>query len=124
MQHIYHITTADAWRQAQQKGVYTAPSLQTEGFIHCSTRAQVLPVANAFYRDVPDLLLLTIAPDSLTASLKWEAPAHPNPDNTPVDSAADLFPHVYGDIAISAIVNVSPLCTDRTGTIIFCEDET
>jgi uncharacterized protein (DUF952 family) len=34
---IYHITTNAEWQNAQTKGEYTAPSLQTEGFIHCST---------------------------------------------------------------------------------------
>lgn len=38
---ILHITTPDAWAEAQQQGQYRADSLASEGFIHCSTVAQV-----------------------------------------------------------------------------------
>src|SRR5687767_9633095 len=97
MTHIYHITTRDAWQQAQADGQYTAPSLESEGFIHCSTDAQVVQVANAFYRNVPHLVLLCIEPEKLTAELKWEAPAHPS-SHEDVPSDSQLFPHVYGTI--------------------------
>ena len=47
---IYHITSRSAWDEAKARGEYRAPSLESEGFIHCSTRNQLLQVANAFYR--------------------------------------------------------------------------
>ena len=43
---IFHITTREAWRQAVAVGRYTAPSLDKEGFIHCSTHEQVVETAN------------------------------------------------------------------------------
>ena len=46
---IFHITPRTAWDEAQQRGNYRAESLATEGFIHCSTISQVLPVAENFY---------------------------------------------------------------------------
>ena len=39
---ILHITSKSEWAAAQTRGEYSAPSLQTEGFIHCSTEDQVL----------------------------------------------------------------------------------
>ncbi len=33
---IYHVTTAEAWKEAQQNGFYEAASLKEEGYIHCS----------------------------------------------------------------------------------------
>jgi len=105
MTRIYHITTRSAWEQAQSDGQYTAPSLQSEGFIHCSTSAQVVEVANAFYRDVPNLVILCIEPDMLTSELKWEAPAHPSA-HADAPSDAQLFPHVYGAINLDVVVAV------------------
>jgi uncharacterized protein (DUF952 family) len=102
---IYHITTRGAWQQAQAYGQYTAPSLQSEGFIHCSTAAQVLQVANAFYRDVPHLVLLCIEPEKLSSDLKWEAPAHPSA-HAAAPSDSQLFPHVYGAINLDAVADV------------------
>ena len=110
---IYHITTQSAWNTAQTQGVYSADSLANEGFIHCSSRQQIIPVANAFYRDVDDLILLCIEEDKLTSPLKWEAPAHPNP-NTPIEDQ-DLFPHIYGTINPDAVIQVVPLLRKANG---------
>jgi uncharacterized protein (DUF952 family) len=96
---ILHITTAPEWAAAQTAGEYRAPSLDSEGFIHCSLPTQVTHVADWFYRDVPDLALLCIDPDVLTSELRWEPSA---------DSFAGEFPHVYGPIALAAVVEVMP----------------
>jgi uncharacterized protein (DUF952 family) len=94
---IFHITTAPEWEAALAAGKYVAPSLETEGFIHCSLPTQVTHVADWFYRDVPDLVLLGIEPSNLTSPLRWEPSA---------DEFAGDFPHVYGPIAIEAVVSV------------------
>ena len=71
---IYHITSRRAWNEAQTQGVYRAESLDSEGFIHCSTEDQVIPVTLRFYKGRTDLLLLVIDPERLTSDLKWEPP--------------------------------------------------
>lgn len=106
MSLIYHITARADWDAAQIQGAYTAPSLHTEGFIHCSTAVQVVKVANAFYRDVPDCILLCIETHQLTAPMKWEAPNHPDPNNPPATVPQELFPHIYGAINLTAVVQV------------------
>lgn len=98
---IYHITSRAEWLAARERGAYAAPSLQSEGFIHCSTAEQVVPVANAFYRGRGGLVLLAIDEARLEAELKWEAPAGPPAEGI---SQADLFPHVYGAVNLSAVV--------------------
>jgi len=96
---ILHITTAPEWAAAKEAGEYRAPSLETEGFIHCSTPAQVVHVANWFYREIPDLVLLGIDPGGLESPLLWEAST---------DAFAGEFPHVYGPIALAAVLAVVP----------------
>ena len=100
---ILHITSKQEWLEAQTRGAYTAPSLQTEGFIHCSTDKQVTHVANAFYRGRSDLVLLVIDESKLESELKWEPPA-----GLPASgiSVTDLFPHVFGPIALTAVASV------------------
>ncbi len=113
---IYHITPQTEWQAAQTDGAYRAPSLATEGFIHCSTAKQVVAVANAFYRGQIDLVLLAIETGRLTAATRWEAPAHPNPDHpAPVDEA-DLFPHIYGAINVNAVTQVHAFPVNADGT--------
>jgi uncharacterized protein (DUF952 family) len=96
---IFHITTATEWAAARADGLYRAPSLDTEGFIHCSLPTQVNHVADWFYRDVSDLVLLCIEPGRLTSELRWEPSA---------DAFAGEFPHVYGPIAVDAVIAAVP----------------
>jgi uncharacterized protein (DUF952 family) len=103
---ILHITTAPEWAGAQAAGEYRAPSLDTEGFIHCSTPAQVVHVGDWFYREVPDLVLLCVDPGALTSAVLWEAST---------DAFAGEFPHVYGPIALEAVRAVVPWARGENG---------
>ena len=58
--YIVHICTRDSWKTTKEQGAYRTSSLEAEGFIHCSQPEQLLWVANNFYQDVPDLVLLWI----------------------------------------------------------------
>jgi release factor glutamine methyltransferase len=69
---ILHICQPEAWQAAQDIGSYTSASLSVEGYIHCSTPEQILQVANLFYREIPDLVLLWINPQSLSSEIRWE----------------------------------------------------
>ena len=100
---ILHITSKGEWLEAQQRGEYIAPSLETEGFIHCSTENQVLHVANAFYRGRTDLVLLKLDEAKLKPELKWEPPAG---SPAPGISDSDKFPHIFGPINLTAIASV------------------
>jgi uncharacterized protein (DUF952 family) len=110
---ILHITSRKEWLAAQAGGEYRAPSLDTEGFIHCSTEKQVLYVANAFYRGQKDLVLLVLDESRLKSTVKWEPPAG---SPAPGISEADQFPHVYGAINVDAVASVLDLVPDSDGT--------
>jgi uncharacterized protein (DUF952 family) len=108
---IYHITTQQA---------YTAPSLQSEGFIHCSTDKQVPHVANAFYKAQQGLVLLKLDETKIKSQVKWEAPAGPPANGI---SESDLFPHIYGVINLDAIASVIDFQPDSaTGLFSFPEN--
>jgi len=112
---IYHITSRAAWARAQTQGHYSAPSLESEGFIHFSTRDQVLQVANDFYRGQADLLLLCIDESRLASELRWEAPAHPTPEAAHKREQDAPFPHLYGVLNLDAVVAVYDFHAGRTG---------
>lgn len=110
---IFHITSRRAWNEAQRRGNYRPESLATEGFIHCSTISQVLPVAENFYKGQDGLVLLAVEPTLLSSDLKWEPPS----DGTPPPGVpqGDLFPHIYGPINVDAVVNVVDLEQNSQG---------
>ena len=104
---IFHITPRTAWDDAQHQGNYRAESLATEGFIHCSTISQVLPVAENFYKSQSQLVLLVIEPTLLSSPLKWEAPSGGSPP--PGVPKGDPFPHIYDPINLDAVIKVVDL---------------
>jgi uncharacterized protein (DUF952 family) len=110
---ILHITSRGEWNDAQGRDHYVAPSLETEGFIHCSTEKQVLHVANAFYRGKKDLVLLVIDETRLEPQLKWEPPAGPP---APGISETDSFPHIFGPINVAAVASVVIFVPASDGT--------
>lgn len=104
MSRIFHITGRADWAAAQAAGQYTAPSLQSEGFIHLSTVEQVIAVANSFYMGQVDLVLLSVDTGKITAPLKWEPPIGLPPPGGATDQ--QLFPHLYGPLNLPAVVAV------------------
>jgi uncharacterized protein (DUF952 family) len=95
---IYHITSAEEWKQALFNGFYEAASLKSEGFIHCSTESQVSGVLDRYFAGKENLLKLVIDTDKLTDELKFERSPSINED----------FPHVYGPINLDAVIGVLP----------------
>ena len=113
---IYHIAAASDWEDARRDSEYRVStrgmSLAEQGFIHASTEDQVAPVANAFYRDDDDLLVLVIDPDRLHPEIRYErAPGSETP-----------FPHIYGPLNVDAVVKTIPLTRNAEGRFHFTAD--
>ena len=104
---ILHITSRDVWQVAESQGEYRADSLETEGFIHCSTPAQVLFVANSGdrFRRLPAPVLLCIDPAKVTSEIR--------PEN--LEGGDSLFPHIYGPLNLDAVVTVLDFPPDANG---------
>ena len=103
---ILHITKQESWMEAKRTGKYVAGSLPKQGFIHCSTSEQVIPVANFLFRGQRGLVLLCIDEARLDAEVKYEN----------VEGGQKLFPHVYGPIPCDAVVGVLQFPPSDDGT--------
>ncbi len=94
---IYHLTTPEAWAEAQQSGRYERSTrdatLAEVGFVHCSERDQVARTLGAFYADLDEVVLLGV--DEAGLDVRRE----------PADG--QLFPHVYGPIPVASVVTVA-----------------
>jgi uncharacterized protein (DUF952 family) len=108
---ICHIVKRSEWMLAVARGSYAPASLQAEGYIHCSTLAQVIDTANRFYRGQDDLILLLIDESRLKAELKYEAPTMDRGE-----SSGELFPHLYGELNVDAVVRVVELPCEVDGS--------
>ena len=103
---LFHIATIDDW-EARSEIAYRPAGLADEGFVHCSVRRQLPGVAERYYRGRDDLLLLSLDPAGLTTDVVWED----------TSGRGQRFPHVYGPIALTAVVGVEPLTVADDGTI-------
>lgn len=106
---LHHLALADDWAGAVLAGEYTRStigrSLAEEGFIHMSRGRQVRATADRFYRGRTDVVLLTVDPDRLGAAVVDEAVGD------------DRFPHLYGPMPVSAVIDVRPLACRHDGTL-------
>ena len=106
-EHIYHIAREKDWLDGLEFGEYLAASLGSEGFIHCSTRKQVVNTANRHFNGASGLVLLEIDPSLSASEIRFES------------SQNDLFPHIYGPINLDAVVDVFRFLPDAVGKFHF-----
>lgn len=99
---IFHIAGGAAFAKRHEHspvGSYRSEMFATEGFIHCSTREQVIKVADDRFRRQTGLVLLCIDTDKVTAEIRYEN----------LEGGPELFPHIYGEINTDAVVQVAEL---------------
>lgn len=112
MTELFHLAEGPAWDTACATGRYEFSTrgltLAEVGFVHCSLAHQIRGVAERFYADADDLVLLVVDADRVGAPVVFEAP-------TP---GAEEFPHVYGPIPVEAVVDVRPVRRDATGRFV------
>ncbi len=95
----YHMLEPKDWNEACGKGFYEACSLKSEKFIHFSHLNQVERVANLFYQNIEEMLLLEVDPHLCSAEWLEE-------DS---EGTGELFPHLYGPLEVSAVKRVHQL---------------
>ena len=103
---IFHIARSEAWASCDAgassedqaaAGSYRPEMFPVEGFVHCSTRDQVVKVADIRFRGQKGLVLLCIDTDKVTAEIRYEN----------LEGGRELFPHIYGEINTDAVVRVA-----------------
>jgi uncharacterized protein (DUF952 family) len=109
MPTLYKIVAAAHWRAAEHDRIFRGSAADLrDGFIHFSTASQVEETAAKHFAGQSDLLLLSVDAAQCGAALKWEA-----------SRGGALFPHLYGELAPSAVTKVEPLPLSPDGRHIF-----
>jgi uncharacterized protein (DUF952 family) len=92
---ILHLSTPTDWTEARRTGAVAPASLASEGFVHCSTRAQLAGTLARHFRGAGPLVALVLDPGAIDADLRWDE-SYPG----------ERFPHVYAPIPVTAVVAV------------------
>jgi uncharacterized protein (DUF952 family) len=99
MATIYKIVTQDQWREAEKAGIFRgAPVDLADGFIHFSTAGQLAETAAKHFAGRDGLLLVAVDEATLGEALRYE-----------VSRGGALFPHLYGELPLSAALWVKPM---------------
>ena len=103
MTTIFHITTMAEANEAAKSGEYAPRAFEREGFIHCSYAHQVCNVANRRFKGRTDLVLFEIDRTKLPHKVIDEN----------LEGGTELFPHIYGRLAMSAVMQTHAFpCND------------
>ena len=106
---IYHLARADEWDAEGAAGTYAGGAQdRTDGFIHFSTKDQIVESAAKHRAGEEGLLLLAVESEKLGDALRWEP-----------SRGGSLFPHLYGTIPFAAVIRTAPLPFDANGRHIF-----
>lgn len=100
----YHLVPRAEWQAGEPTRPYLPAAFETDGFVHCTEGADELAAtANRYFSTFDgELLALVVDLAQVTAPVRYEDPRR-------------IYPHVYGPIERSAIVEVLVMRRDIDG---------
>jgi uncharacterized protein (DUF952 family) len=103
----YHLAPCSLWEAAHAAGRLVPERFAEEGFVHLTLGLdQLLVPANAYYRDDPrPHVALTVDLDALDCEVRFDAEPH-------------LYPHAYGPLPVTAVVEERPAHRAPDGTFL------
>ncbi len=108
---IYKIVPETLWQEARKNGVFEGAAIDlTDGYIHFSTAEQAKRTAELHFAGQTGLLLVAVDGAMLGEALRYEP-----------SRGGDLFPHLYANLPLDAVVWEKPLPLGDDGKHIFPE---
>jgi len=104
----YKILTGGQLAQLLADGTFAgAPVDLADGYIHLSTAGQAQGTLDKHFSGQDDLHVAVVDLSALGDAIKWE-----------VSRGGALFPHVYADLPLSAVLAHGPVVRDANGSMI------
>ncbi|MEO0423055.1 MAG: DUF952 domain-containing protein [Pseudomonadota bacterium] len=101
---IFKIEHGQAWREAEQAGVYRGAAIDhRDGFIHFSAASQVRGTLEKYFAGCSGLVLVAVDAGQCGGALKWE-----------VSRDGERFPHLYASLPMAAVVGVGAIGAEGT----------
>ncbi|MDE2561230.1 MAG: DUF952 domain-containing protein [Sphingomonadales bacterium] len=104
----WKVLTTPQMDELEHAGVFKgAPVDLADGFIHLSSEDQLAGTIDKHFAGRDDLHLVAVDLTVLGRAVKWE-----------VSRGGALFPHIYADLPLSAVIAYGPLRHDDAGAIV------
>lgn len=108
---VYKILRAREWREAQAEGVFRGSAAdRADGFIHFSTARQARATAAKHFGGESGLIVAAVEAERFGAAMRWEP-----------SRGGDLFPHLYAELPLAAILWTQALPLGEDGAHQFPE---
>jgi uncharacterized protein (DUF952 family) len=101
--YIYLLSSQLEYDEAMTSGSLVRASLDTDRFIHASPKSQLNRVANKFYQQAEQPLIMVVDKAKVTADIKWEP------------ATGGLYPHIYGELNMNAVEKIVPIQLGEEG---------
>ena len=111
MNKITKVITRKNWEAFKLKGELNEQSLIDEGFIHCSFLHQSIEVANKYFKNESEVILLILNPNLIDAEIKYE-----------LASNGQEYPHIYGALNVDSVSEVVPFEKQADGSFHLLSD--
>ncbi|MFK4871182.1 DUF952 domain-containing protein [Novosphingobium sp. ZW T3_23] len=104
----YKILTGEQLETLLSNGIFTgAPIDHADGYIHMSTATQAQETLDKHFAGQTGLGIAAVDLTALGDAVKWE-----------VSRGGALFPHIYADLPLSAVIAHGPVERDAAGKLI------
>ena len=77
-----------------------------DGYIHLSTAAQLTETVDKHFAGQSDLHVAAVDLEAMGEAVKWEE-----------SRGGQLFPHIYADLPLSAVIAYGPMKRDEDGKV-------
>lgn len=103
----YKVLTTPQMVALEHEGTFAgAPVDLADGYIHLSTAQQLAETVDKHFAGQTDLHVVTVDLSVLGEAVRWEP-----------SRGGQLFPHIYADLPLSAVLAYGPLERDEVGSI-------
>ena len=93
---VYRLASPEEWKTTQETGIAPRRDIdERDGYMHLSTREQLLETARLHFAGAWDLLALEIPLDAIKADLKFEL----------APKRGEEFPHLYDALRLEHIAH-------------------
>lgn len=102
---VFHLVKKRTWQNLKKEGRYHPESLESDGFIHCSSGKNIEAVANRKFKGERRLLLIVINASLVEPELKYEED----------EESGTAHPHIYGPLNLDAVIDKIELHPEKDG---------
>lgn len=102
----YKVLTAPEMGDLEAGSFEGAPIDIQDGYIHLSTAAQLTETVDKHFAGQSDLHIAAVDLEAMGEAVKWEE-----------SRGGQLFPHLYADLPLTAVIAYGPMKRDDDGTV-------